>query len=55
MQCKDCGSRRITWNIEDGYVIQEYDENGHLIESDFHCEALTTPQCAMCDSTNLED
>jgi len=54
MQCQDCGSRRITWEIDNGYVIQEYDENGQINESDFHCESLTQPQCAMCDSLNIQ-
>lgn len=54
MICKDCGSMRITWEIDSGYVIQEYDDDGNITENDFHCDSLNQPQCAMCDSTNLE-
>jgi len=54
MYCKDCGSMRITWEIDSGYVIQEYDDTGNIIENNFHCDSLNQPQCAMCDSTNLE-
>ena len=53
-KCKDCGSQRITWNIDSGYVLQEYSDEGVIIENDFHCDSLNSPQCAMCDSTDLE-
>lgn len=55
MKCKDCGSSRITWNIDGGSIIQEYDKNGRLIESDFHCDSIDEPKCVLCDSTNLEN
>ena len=54
MECLDCGSKRITWNLDAGYVITEYDKEGNQIEADFHCDSLNDPQCAMCDSTNLK-
>lgn len=54
MECLDCGSRKISWNIDSGYVIQDYDENGRLIDTYFRCDSLNAPQCAMCDSTNLD-
>jgi len=55
MKCLDCGSKKITWEIDNGYIIQEYDEEGNCIETDFHCESICSPQCAMCDSVNLGD
>ena len=54
MECQDCGSRKITWNLDAGYIITEYDKNGQQIDIDLHCDSLTSPQCAMCDSTNLK-
>lgn len=54
MECLDCGSRKITWEIDSGYVIQESDETGVIIESNFHCDSINSPQCAMCDSINLK-
>jgi len=54
MQCKDCGSQKITWEIDAGYVIQEYDENGKVIKDDFHCDSLNCPECAICGSSNVE-
>jgi len=54
MRCRDCDSRKISWNIDSGYVIAEYDEEGNQIDFDFHCDSLNQAQCAMCDSTNLD-
>jgi len=55
MKCKDCGSYRITWEIDSGYVLQEYDENGQTIDYDFHCDSLNSPECAKCGSRDLID
>lgn len=55
MYCKKCGSRRISWEIDSGSVVQTYDENGKVIDTDFKCDSLNSPQCAECGSIDLGD
>ena len=55
MKCLDCGSRKITWEIDSGYIINEYDEDGEVIDHTVCLDGINSPQCAMCDSTNLGD
>lgn len=53
MKCKDCGSRKINWEINSGYVVITYNEQGEEIDRDFVCESLVAPDCEECQSTNL--
>lgn len=55
MYCKKCGSREISWEIDSGSVVQTYDENGKVTDTDFKCDSLNSPQCAECGSTDLGD
>jgi len=54
MRCKDCGSRRISWCIDDGWLDKEYDEAGNVINEDFVCNSLNGAVCAVCGGINLE-
>lgn len=53
MKCKDCGSRKISWEIDSGKVVITYDENGNEIDNDFQCDSLNQPICVDCGSVNL--
>jgi len=54
MQCQKCGSRLISWELDSGKVITEYNEQGEQIS--MHCEidSIVSPQCNECGSTDIK-
>ena len=53
MYCLNCQSSMISWELDSGKIVIEYDDEGKQVNLHTEIDSLTQPVCNSCGSTKL--
>jgi len=53
MQCRNCGSRLMSWEIDSGRVLISYNEKGEQTSLHTEIDSINSPMCEVCGSTSF--